>query len=254
MRLRLIAALLVTSSAVATAQPATPPPPPSTPASPTAPADVAAADAKIQSATAHYANGELGPALADFAEAYQLDPRPQLLFSMARLQIELADYRGAIARYEQYLGTNPGPKASDAARRGIVEAQQKAGITPAPAKPEPEPKPLPPPATRPFYTDPLGDGLAAGGLIGGVTGLVLYLGARSDIDASEKVESLQAHMDLSDRAVRKRNYAVVAGAVGGALMVGAVVRWATLGKRERASVAFVPTGDDGWGLAALGRF
>jgi tetratricopeptide (TPR) repeat protein len=254
MRLRVVIASLLTLSAVASAQPA--PAPGGAAPAPVNP-NAAAAKAKVDSAAVHYSNGEFGAALADMAEAYHLDPQPDLLYSMAQLEVELGDCAGAIAHYQHYLSTSPGAKAAEASKQAIHACQDKLGIKPelpvAPAQVDTHPPPPPPVRHRPFYTDVLGDSLAGVGLVGGITGVVFYLGARSDIDASEKAATLQGHLDLVDSADRKRMIAVIAGGVGGALVVGAVVRWATHHTVERAQVAVVPTGD-GWGLAALGRF
>jgi hypothetical protein len=250
-------------------------------AQPAAPSsNAAAADAKIKSATAHYTNAEMGAALADLAEAYHLDPRPDLLYAMAHIEVELGDCTGAVAHLKQYLGTNPTAAAREAAEKAKAACEQKLGITnvapkaddkPAtPVAPTPiEPQPVKPaePATitveRPFYSDLLGDGLAIGGLVSGATGGVLYLMARKDIDSSETAATLQAHEDLVNKAHDLRTYAVIAGAVGGALVIGAVVRWTMHGggtetrERDHDAVGFGvgPSPDGtGWGIAALGRF
>ncbi|MCE9579185.1 MAG: hypothetical protein K8W52_39040 [Deltaproteobacteria bacterium] len=255
MRVSLTLAALCALGGAAIAQPAPPAPP--TPA--------AQANALANSAAAHYKKGERLEALQDMRSAYAVDPRPDFIYGIARLEAELNDCDGAIAHYKRYITDSPGTQGAVDAQAGIAACEAKLGITHEAApdvKPDvtPDVKPTivrqpppPPPRAKPFYTDPLGDGLAVGGLAGGVAGLVLYLGARSDIDKSETAATLQAHLDLVDKAEQKRTYAVVAGAVGGALVVGAVVRWATRSKGERATVALVPTGD-GWSFAALGRF
>lgn len=155
-----------------------------------APAGNAAADAKIASAKQHYAKAEMGAALADLAEAYHLDPRPDLLYAMAQIEVELGDCAGAVAHYKQYLATNPSQKAKDAATKSKEACEAKLGVTPTePVKPPPPdativtPPPPPPPAmvvtSRPFYKDGLGDGLAVGAVIAGGAGLGLYLVANA---------------------------------------------------------------------------
>ncbi len=266
------ATTLVTAR-VASAQPSPAPVPGPAPA---AGSNAAAADAKIASAKAHFAKAEMGAALADLAEAYHLDPRPDLLYAMAQIEIELGDCGGAIAHYKAYLATNPSQKARDAAEKSKAACEVKLGITPDTTTTTTEPKAIPPthveairpvpppePATttvrRPFYKDGLGDGLAAGAIVVGAAGGFLYLKARGDIDDSETAATLQAHDDLVSKAHDLRLYAVIAGSVGGALAIGAIVRWTTHGggteTRERVEVAVGPSPDGtGWGVAALGRF
>ena len=233
--------------------------------------NAAAADAKIASAKQHYAHAELGAALADLAEAYHLDARPDLLYAMAQIEVELGDCAGAVAHYKQYLATNPPAKAKDATEKAKAACEAKLGVTPTSEQTTrtttttvPVPvivKQTAPIETvpRPFYKDPLGDGLAAGAIVVGGAGGVLYLLARKDIDDSETAATLGAHDDLVNKAHDLRTYAVIAGSVGGALAVGAIVRWAMHGggteTREKVSVTIAPSPDGtGWGLAAIGRF
>jgi hypothetical protein len=244
----------------------------------TDPADVSAANAKVISATAHYKKAELGAALADLAEAYHLDPRPDLLYAMAHIEIELGDCAGAVAHYRQYLTTNPSAKGREAAEQGKAACEKKLGMsgTTAPTSGEPKSKsapdriddrkatkgtPIVEVVKRPFYKDTLGDALAGGAVAAGVTGGVLYLFALHDTNKSETAGSLQEHDDLVARGKDLRTYAVVAGAIGGALAIGAVVRWVVHGggtetrPLEAVSLGVTPGPDGtGWGLAAVGRF
>jgi len=257
MRSALVAAVMLAlagSRAFAQAQP-TPVPAPS--------GNVAAADAKIASAKDHYAKAEFGASLADLAEAYHLDPRPDLLYAMAQIEVELGDCAGAIAHYKQYLGTNPSQKARDAAEKSKAACEEKLGIKPEDTTVH-QPPPPPPPAKhvevvqRPFYKDALGDSLFAAGVVGGLAGGALYLAARKDIDDSETAPTLQAHEDLVTKAHDLRTYAVIAGGVGGALAVGAFVRWATHGggtEERQVEMTLAPSPDGtGWGIAAFGSF
>jgi hypothetical protein len=261
MRTAIAIATVLMLSVVARAQAPAPAPAPS--------GNSAAADAKIASAKVHYSHAELGAALADLAEAYHLDARPDLLYAMAQIEVELGDCAGAVAHYKQYLATNPPARAKDATEKAKAACEAKLGVT-EPVKTEPPPPPPKPTVIvkevprmetieRPFYKDSLGDGLFAGGVVVGAAGGVLYLMARKDIDDSETAATLGAHDDLVNKAHDLRTYAVVAGSVGGALAVGAILRWALHGggteTRERVSVTIAPSPDGtGWGFAALGRF
>ncbi len=261
MRTFVLAAALVMSGAVARAQPKSSNPD---------------AEAKKVSAKDHYAKGELGAALADLAEAYHLDPQPELLYAMGHIEVELGDCAGAVAHYKQYLGTNPSQKAKDVTQQAIDDCNKKLGVTEPPPPPPKDNTPPPPPplvkvgpphpfphheaetVSRPFYKDGLGDGLAAGGVVAGGAGLVLYLLARKDIDDSETAATLGDHDALVNKAHDLREYAVIAGAVGGAFAVGACIRWATHGggtETRDLEVSLSPSPDGtGLGFAAIGRF
>jgi len=233
--------------------------------------NVAAADAKIQSATAHYQKNELGAALADLAEAYNLDPRPDLLYAMAQIEIHLNDCTGAHAHLKQYLTTNPPAKARTAAEKAKATCDEKLGLkddddaakveptTTAPVQAPAEPQKKLVTVERPFYADPVGDGLMVGGVVLGLAAGGLYLKALSDNNAAGA--NLEDHNTLQQRARDLRNYAVIAGAVGGALAIGAVVRWTIHGggtethEEGDVTVGLGPSPDGtGWGFAAIGRF
>jgi len=105
-------------------------------------------------------------------------------------------------------------------------------VTPEPTPPPPEPTPPPPTpeptptptagGVTPLYKDPIGATLVGAGVVAGGGGVVLYRGARGDLDQAETATTYQESEDLVDRSHRKRTYAAIAG--GGALvLIGAGV-------------------------------
>src|SRR5207237_10619748 len=106
------------------------------------------------------------------------------------------------------------------------------------------------------YDDKPADSLATAAVLGGAVGTGLYLAARKDIDDSATAATLQAHDDLVSKAHDLRTYAVIAGSVGGALAVGAILRWTTHDRGDEPPQISISTSPDGtgWGLAAAGRF
>ncbi len=128
---------------------------------------------------------------------------------------------------------------------------------PEPAKPEPakpapprvaetasppiEPPPEKPSQGRAWYADPLGGVLVGVGIAGGVTGVLLYRKASSDIDAAESAQNYGSSEDLVDRAASRRRLATIAGVAGGALVIGGIIRFVTASGGEKRQVAIVPT-------------
>jgi tetratricopeptide (TPR) repeat protein len=50
-----------------------------------------------------YEAGSYGDALQQFSAAYELAPRPEILFNIATCQEHLGDIRGAVVTYQHYL-------------------------------------------------------------------------------------------------------------------------------------------------------
>jgi hypothetical protein len=68
-----------------------------------------------------YADGDFGPALAQFQRAYALKPHFRVLYNIAQCHFELRDYVPARAALRRYLAEG-GTAALDAERRARVEA------------------------------------------------------------------------------------------------------------------------------------
>lgn len=262
--MRLVASLpstllaLAAVSASALAQPATSVGPSTgTPTAPTPSTGdpVADAAAEIDAAAQLYQQGDLKGALDKARHAYGLDPKPDYLFSLARIEGDLKLCDKAIPHFQEYLrNADPATQGAQVARDGIVACGGKLDEPKAPdAGVATHPDLPPPPRRAPFYKDVLGDGLAAGGVIAGAAGLGIYLSARKDNSDAGKATGVDEWRTLYDRARDKQKYAIIAGSIGGALAVGAIIRWTTHKSYERASVALVPT-EHGWSLAAAGRF
>ncbi len=102
-----------------------------------------------------YDTGHYEKALADIEQAYELDPRPALLFNVGQCHRALGQYREAALAFKSYLREVPDAKnreeaadlcakMSELARRS--EAAQKAHPQPAPVAVAPPPHPAPQPA------------------------------------------------------------------------------------------------------------
>ena len=98
----------------------------------------------------------------------------------------------------------------------------------------------------------VGDVLVVSGVASAVIGLVLYSGARSDLDAAEDAPNLAEYDDLVDRARSRRTFSVLLVG-GGAVLIGAGVARFMMHdgeQREAQRVGLVPV--DRGGLVTFG--
>jgi hypothetical protein len=198
----------------------------------------------IDRATQLHKEGKLADVLAELKTAYALDPQPSLLFAMGQVHVQLGQCAQAVTYYERFLATKPAAELAAVTNEAIetcktnpppvVEPPKPDPIEVAPPPPPPEviPTPrveaMPPPVAtaqpRPsrWYTDYLGDGIVAAGVISGAAGVLLYRSALADLDRAGAATSYQAFSSLVDRASSKRTDAVICGAASVALVaVGA---------------------------------
>jgi hypothetical protein len=93
-----------------------------------------------------------------------------------------------------------------------------------------------------------------GGAVAGVFGLVVYVGARADLDTAEAASRLTRYDELVDRARTKRTFSVLLIGGGAALIGAGVVHFFVHDRRtESRGVGVVPT--SGGGLVTwTGRF
>lgn len=124
---------------------------------------------------------------------------------------------------------------------------------PPPPSPSVEDSPLPPmraetppPGRSPFYTDVLGDVLVVGGIGAGVVSVILYSGAKSDLDSAESATSIDAYESLVDSAHDKRTYAAILAAGGAALIGAGILRFALRDRGETRHVAVTPASGGGF--------
>ena len=200
----------------------------------------------VELATQLYKDGKYAEALVELDKAYALDPQPKLLYAIGQVHVKLGRCPDAIAFYDKFLATNPDAGPASSARQAI-EACKKAAPPPEPTPPPPTPEPIPlppPPEVTPLYKDPIGGALVGAGVIAGVVGIVIYRGARADLDGAETAKTYQASEKLVDSGHSKRTYAAIAG--GGALvLIGAGVIHMVVrdrGSSERAVAVTPATG------------
>jgi tetratricopeptide (TPR) repeat protein len=198
---------------------------------------------------AHYDAGDFADAAAEFAEAYSRDPRPDYLYRWAQAERRAGNCPAAAQLYRRYLENDLPPENVDAAEKNLARCgyaetpppptpldESDAGATFVPPASDVEPPP------RPWWTDPLGASLVAVGGVGVVVGVGLGIGSARETRLAREATVEEDYIRHADRGESMRVAAIVTAAVGTALLVGGVVRWAVLARtrpgRERAA-AFV---------------
>lgn len=235
----------------------------------------AKADAKlhIEKATAFHGEGKFKEALEQLTLAYALDPRPELLYAIGQVHVQLGNCTQAIAFYERFLSTKPAAGPAAAANEAIETCktspppEQKPDPVPDPepaprpdpvveTDPRPPPRPETPPSTeaKPWYKDVIGDALVGGGLIAGVLGVVFYQQMNGKLDDAENATTYDDHEAARSDASGKRNLSLAFG-IGSAALIGAgVARYMLRDTGERrANVSVTPTSDGGL-VTWIGRF
>ncbi len=236
------------------------------------------AQAHLDSALKAYAAKDYDGAVREFQLAYDIDPSPHLLYAMAQAD-RLANQCGeAIDLYKRYLAAKqiascaPAERATceaqiSAAHNGIAlcEAALKQASpppsepAPAPAPEKPAPAAPPPPVVAtapvativatgpqetPWYKDPLGDGLTAGGVVGIGVGIGFLVMASSSQSAANTATLRNDFVHDLDQATLDRRVGAVALVAGAALVAGGIYVYV-----RHARVA-----TDGHSIAIAGSF
>jgi tetratricopeptide (TPR) repeat protein len=162
-----------------------------------------------------YDKGDFTRARDELLAAYQLEPRPDLLFALGQVELNIGHYDKAIDYYERFIATDPSPDQVALAQQAIGAARarraEKAAIAPPPR----------PPPHREWDTgNTVIAALGGTSLLVGV-GLFVY-GHRLAGDRSGRLS------DYNDRLSQAEltQWIGVGCAAAGALAVGAaLVRW-----------------------------
>jgi tetratricopeptide (TPR) repeat protein len=180
-----------------------------------------AAQARADTVTDHvtrgrelYEKGEFARARDELLAAYKLEPRPELLFALGQVELNIGHYKEAIDYYEQFIATGPDAEQVALAQQAIGAARARLAEAPAGA---------PAPRVRRREWDAENTGLVA---IGGATllvgtGLLVY-GLRL---ADDRSGTLSEYDDRMSQA-RLTQWSGASCIAAGALAVGgALLRW-----------------------------
>jgi len=183
-----------------------------------APARADDAQEHIQKGTRFYNIEDWPNALKEYKEAYAIDPKPELLWSIAQVQRLSGDCRSAIFTYKAYMrgassaGANAAQEfitkceATIAEQQKAVEALQTPPKTTTTAPPtvtlrvQQTPPPPPPSEPRPWALDPLGDVLFIVGVGGLAVGGTFLAVGDSDMSATAQKPTYQQYDHAVDVA------------------------------------------------------
>jgi len=174
---------------------------------PTARADDTADD-HIARARAAHDRGDFAHAREELLAAYQLEPRPALLFALGQVALNLGHYKEAIDYYEQFKATNPPADQAALAEQAIGAARLELG------------RPKPPPHREWDLVD---------GVIGATGGAALFASGTLFYESSKLAQdrsgSIAAYDERVHHAYVERDVAIGC-AIGGAVALGAAaLRW-----------------------------
>jgi tetratricopeptide (TPR) repeat protein len=167
-----------------------------------------------------YDKGDFGKARDELLAAYQLDARPELLFALGQVELNLGHFDQAIEYYERFIATGPGAEQAALAEQAIGAARDRLAEKPAVGSPPRPPPPRPPPHRVWDFAD---SGLAA---VGGATlltgaGLLIY-GLQSAGDHSGTLSAYDHRISRSETTQWIGAGCLAAGAIA---IGSAVLRW-----------------------------
>jgi len=199
-------------------------------------------DAIIDQAEAAFARKDWDGASRALADAYLLDPRPDLLYARAQAERLAGRCNVALPLYEKFLEAERTDSLAAADARDNRVRCQKVVASTAPQAPadggQGRANGTRPRKTTPgaWYRDPAGGVLVA---IGGVStiigGSVLGISISRDKKASDAANE-GGFVDRKEVARTQHTVGIVVLSIGGAMLVAGVVRWAVVAsKGERSS-------------------
>jgi tetratricopeptide (TPR) repeat protein len=193
--------------------------------------DAAAAQRLLDAGLRSYAVGQYGDAVRAFREGYRLDPRPDFLYALGQAHRMSGDYEAAIAAYRAFLRTDPPERSAAGARQNLERCQAQLAAARAVAPPPP-----PPPLTvsaphRPWHRDPAGAVLGALGLAACGAGGALWGVGEAGVESANAATRYDQFL-AGQTADRERAAGIVSVAVGGALLIAAVARYAWVARHR----------------------
>jgi tetratricopeptide (TPR) repeat protein len=233
------------------------------------------AKAKLQEAQAAFKSEDYDAAAAAVEAAYMIEPNPMLLYPWAQAERSRGNCAAAVELYRRFLDSNPPEAAATPARENMERCEEQlAAEAPEPeAEPdpvdevieeEPEPEAEPKavvkdeqPKAKRWYADPVGGVLVGVGVVGVGVGAGLMGVAGSKAKKAGDAEMHTEYLDMRDGATKLRNGGAIALSIGGALVVGGVVRYllvAKKGKQGKASAwQMTPEMGRRWVGVTIGR-
>lgn len=170
-----------------------------------------------------YDQGDFPHARDELLAAYQLEPRPELLFALGQVELNLGRFAQAIDYYQRFIATNPAADQIALAQQAIGAARARLAEKPAaPPRlpPRPPAPPRPPPEPRWDATD-TGLVMLGGAIMALGSGLVVYGHRR----AGDHSGTLSQYNDRLSSAALAEWGGAGCLAMGAVVLAGGLVRW-----------------------------
>ena len=209
------------------------------------------AERHMRAGVAAFDQHDFTTASREFQAAYSIEQTPALLYAWAQAERLGGHCDLAKPLYLKYLDTPNLLRVDiDNTHANLLECE-KHSKPPPPPKPEPPPpqakpvhdeEPPPPPADTapPWYTNKLGDGLAAGGVVALAVGLTYLAKSSSTSDSAQKPgaePTLQAFDDAMRTASTQKTVGAISLTLGAALAAGAVYVYVTHARAHEVMVS-----------------
>lgn len=207
-----------------------------------------AARAHLDAGLAAYDAGDYARAAREIKAAFEIDPDPSLLYTLAQAERLGGQCPAALDHYRRFLQSKPSEVGVEAANTGIALCEKAA---PAP-KPRPRPpKEAPRPQERPLWYKDGANAAIAFGLLGTGLGVGYLAAATSSRLGAKRAESHDDFEFLIDRGSSQRRIGVVTLTLGLGLVAGGLGYhlWRDRKSRTRAVVS-----SDGRSLFVAGSF
>ncbi len=178
------------------------------------------AKARYDAGMAHYRARRYREAIGDFQAAAEIDPRREILFAEAQATRLAGDCPRAVTLYERFLATRPPPQQVEATRIALDRCRV-ANVIPVALAPVLVDRPPPPatPSPRPWYRDPWGALLVAGGAVVLVPATIVFATSFGAAEDARRDRIYGAFGDQHEAALRRWKWGL-GGMVLGAALVG----------------------------------
>lgn len=162
-----------------------------------------------------YDKRDFAHARDELLAAYKLDARPELLFALGQVELNLGHFQNAIDYYEQFIATGPATDQAALAEQAIGAARARLAEKPQVIAPPP------PPPHREW--DVADSGIAAFGATALLAGAGLFV--YSHQLAVDRSGPLSAYNHRLSRAAITQWTGVGCAAAGALAVAGAMLRW-----------------------------
>lgn len=202
---------------------------------------LSSAPPSVERAEQAWAEQRYEEAAEAYAIAYAETGDIAYLYARAQAEQRSGNCPAAIETYEAFIATQPKQAWIDAARAEMETCRARLPEPEPEPQPQPEPVPEPQPQRRsvdeppqpPWHRDAAGASLVAAGIAVLGAGTTLAVVAQVNQVEAERAGDVVAYAEHNDRAVVLSRASIPVLAVGGAILVGGIVRFAVLARQRR---------------------